>query len=305
MSSPTQHPHHHPCDHLDVPDFLALPLTIFQKLRRKKVKPAWYHLSSVGEWKPGKTLPENELSQAAAYAGSHNQARPDKPSVLVFSACRGCYVIGYSDPSVWTTTKHVEWDNLDPLIGYVRSLHVPRPEVELVDPTITLSVRGLSDPPKWTIRDEALSIEGKFKMIYIGRANSRMTTVFECVDPTSNDRPLIIKDSYVNEFRDPEHKLFEILMADGVTPGWIKIILPPKDCPINHLHTPKVEISGKSIVRRRKDRTVMENTGSEFNGCQTISELIAVVYDILEGERGEFACWCIAYYCVSGSVGGH
>jgi len=225
-----------------------------------KVKPSWHQLDSVGEWKPGMTLTASEQSQAAAYAGSHNQARPDQPSVLVFSASRGCYTIGYSDPSIWTTTEPVGWDNLVPLIGYVHSLHKPRSQVR--DPTITLSDRGLSDSPHWTICDEALDIDGDFKIIHISRAHSRMTTVFECVGV--NDGPLIIKDSYLNKFRDPERALFEALMEDGVSPGWVKIRLPRKGV-AKPLLTPKVQFGGKTTIQRRKDRTVMENTGAAFN----------------------------------------
>jgi hypothetical protein len=279
-TSPKQPPLHHPLRHRDIPDFHALPLALHEKLSQMDVKPAWHHLDSVGEWKPGMSLSTSEQSQAAGYAASHNQARPDRPGVLVFSACRGGYVLGYSDPSIWTTTQQVGWDNLDPLIGYVHSLHIPR--LNFRDSTITLSPRSLADPPQWTILDEALNINGIFKMIYIGRAHSRMTTVFEQADATSNVDPIIIKDSYLKASRDPEHKLFKVLMDDDASPGWVTIRLPRDDVAIEPLLTPL--FNGSTAIQRRKDRTVMENTGTAFNKCKTLSEALAAVYDILEGK---------------------
>ena len=251
-------------------------LDLSAQLYQLDVKASWHHLDSVGEWKPGMTFSTSEQSQAAAYAGSHNQARPDQPGVLVFSACRGGYIIGYSDPSIWTTTEQVGWDDLIPLIGYVHSLHIPRSQFR--DSTITLSLRHLADPPHWRIRDQALNIDGDFKMIHIGRAHSRMTTVFEHVDATPNTGPLIIKDSYLNNSRDPEHTLFQVL---GTSPGWVSVRPLPDDVPIEPLLTPNVD----GIIQRRKDRTVMENTGAKFNDCKTLSEAVAAVYDILEGKN--------------------
>jgi len=272
-SSPKQPPLHHPRGHRDVPDFHAMEIGLSRELDQLDVKASWHHLDSVGEWKPGMTFSTSEQSQAAVHAGSHNQARPDKPGVLVFSACRGGYIIGYSDPSIWTTTKQVEWNDLVPLISYVHSLHIPRSQFR--DSTITLSC-GPGDPPRWRIRDHTLNIDGNFRMIHIGRAHSRMTTVFEDVD-TSNAGPLIIKDSYLNNSRASEHRLFQAL---GASPGWVNVRLRNDD-PIEPLLTPNID----GVIQRRKDRTVMENTGAKFNDCKVLSEAVAAVYDILEGKN--------------------
>ncbi len=112
-----------------------------------------------------------------------------------------------------------------------------------------------------------------------------MTTVFERV--SANDGPLIIKDSYLNEFRDPERALFEALMEDGVSPGWVKIRLPCEGV-AKPLLTPKVKFGGKTTIQWRKDRTVMENTGAAFNDCETLSEAVAAVYDIFEGKSEQW-----------------
>ena len=271
FSSPTQHPHHHPCGNLGTPDFLAMLQDVY-KLRL--VKPCWHFLVSLGEWKAGTSFTDDELSQTGAYAGSLNQARPDNPSSLVFSVCRGCYVIGYSDPSTWTISQPIQWDNLDPLIGYIHSLHVPR--LQLKDDTITLANPGISQSPRWNIQDKAFNINDTFETIHVGRPHSRMTTVFRRIEDSQN--PFLVKDSWVNTFRKPEISLFQSLTADGDAPGWIKIRRPTMD--VNRLQTQKQE----GVVQRRKDRTVMENTGLGFDQCERLSDAIAATYDVLEGE---------------------
>jgi hypothetical protein len=110
FTSVMQHPRHHPCGNQDTPDFLAMVKSNYDRL--DNAIPPWHCLVSLGEWKPGKTITKDELSQTGAYAGSLNQARPDNPCALVFSACRGCYVIGYSDPATWTMSESIPWMNL-------------------------------------------------------------------------------------------------------------------------------------------------------------------------------------------------
>ena len=243
-------------------------------LQNHKTKPCWHHLVSLGEWKSGDIFTDDELSQTGAYAGSLNQARPDNPSSLVFSACRGCYVIGYSDPSTWTMSEPIKWDNLVPLIGYIHSLHVPR--LGLKDATITLANPGISQSPLWTIRDDTFNINDTFETIHVGRPHSRMTTVFRRVGTSQN--PLIVKDSWVNIHRKPELSLFQSLTADGDAPGWVKI-RPPTEV-VARLQTQEQE----GVVQRRKDRTVLENTGLGFDQCERLSDAIAAAYDVLEGK---------------------
>jgi len=275
LSSPTQHPHHHPCGNLDTPDFLAMSQDVYNL---HLAKPCWHYLASLGEWKSGATFTDDELSQTAAYAGSLNQARPDNPSCLVFSACRGCYVIGYSDPSTWILSEPMQWDNLVPLISYIHSLHDPK--LKLQDTTITLANPGTSQSPRWTIHDTTYNINDTFETIHVGRPHSRMTTVFRRIE--ASQYPLIVKDSWVNNLRKPEHLLFQSLTADGNAPGWVKIRPPVGD--VKYLQTQRRE----DVVQRRKDRTVMENTGLGFDQCQRLSDAIAAAYDVLEGESKKY-----------------
>jgi hypothetical protein len=268
---------YHPSTNVvDPPDFIAMPQKLYDELTAKDVTygAAWHHLTSVGQWRRRKSLSADNLLQLAGYAGSHNQARPDRSGVLVFSACKGCYVIGYSDPSIWMTTKPVEWDNLVPLIAYIHSLHFPH----LQDPTIRLH-NHLSWLPHWIIRDEALRIDDIFKIIHIGRPHSRMTTIFQRVG-TVSCAPLIVKDSWVKQHRTAERALFKSLVKNGEPPGWVGTRLPADDVATEPLQTPKLAF----IERLRKDRTVMENTGRGFYECESLSEAIAVTYDILEGK---------------------
>lgn len=239
--------------------------------------PSWHYLVSLGEWKPGMTLTKIELSQTGAYAGSLNQARPDNPCALVFSACQGCYVIGYSGPSTWTMSGPIPWMNLDPLIAYIHSLHLPH--VNIKDSTITLVDQGISKSPYWNIRDAAFDIDHDFKIIHVGRAHSRMTTVFQCIQTQD---PLLVKDAWIKSYRDPEITLFESLTEDGPPPGWVNIKPPTEDR--IHLHTPQLI----GITQRRKDRTVMENTGLPFDKCRKLSDAIAATYDILEGKGQQY-----------------
>jgi len=93
---------------------------------------------------------------------------------------------------------------------------------------------------------------------------------------------LIVKDSWVNNLRKPERFLFQSLTANGNAPGWVKVRLPVED--VDHLQTQYRE----DVVQRRKDRTVMENTGLGFDQCQRLSYAIAAAYDVLEGRSKKY-----------------
>jgi hypothetical protein len=61
-------------------------------------------------------------------------------------------------------------------------------------------------------------------------------------------------------------------------PGWVNIKPPTGDRV--QLQTPQLV----GITQRKKERTVMENTGLPFDKCRKLSDAIAATYDILEGK---------------------
>jgi hypothetical protein len=171
-------------------------------------------------------------------------------------------------------SEPIQWDNLVPLIGYIHSLHVPR--IGLKDATITLANPGISQSPRWTIRDGAFNIDDTFETIHVGRPHSRMTTVFRRVG--TPHYPLIVKDAWVDIHRTPELSLFKSLTEHGDAPGWVEN-RPPAEV-VDRLQTQEQD----GVVQRRKDRTVLENNGLGFDQCERLSDVIAAAYDVLEGK---------------------
>jgi len=275
QSKPNNPPPHHPRNYDDRPDILALLNRVAKEL---KGTPGWHHLRSVGEWKPGHVISDADGGQEREYVGCTIQARPDNPSLLGITMCPTGYVLSYGSPCVYAVTDQLEYSNLEPLIRYVHSLHVPT--ISFSDPvrTITLDPRvGLDEAPLWHINDPTFDINGSFRLIFVGSPFSRMTTVFQDV----TDDCSILKDSYPNVGHSREEDLLNRLGIDP--PGWVQYREPIKP-DVEFKPLPELDF-GASFTRRTRHRIFLRTTGNPFHQCETFSEAVEVTYDLLEGER--------------------
>ncbi|THU92429.1 hypothetical protein K435DRAFT_780243, partial [Dendrothele bispora CBS 962.96] len=258
-SKPNNPPSHHPGQYR--PDFFALSKHIAEQLHNT---PSWHHLHSVGEWKPGKVISNADEGQESEYVACLIQARPDNPSVLGIVMCPEGYVLSYGSPRGYVITEQLAYSDISPLIRYVHSLHAPLPAIILADRarTITLdSIAGLDDAPLWQITDPAYKINRSFSPKFIGFPFMRMTTVLSDVN---TQECLVVKDSYPDSKGLREADLVDLLGDEP--PGWV-IQVKPVD------------------PTRTKQRLVFKSTGAPFHECQTISEAVGALYDILEASR--------------------
>lgn len=236
--------------------------------------PAWAYLQSVGEWK------SSALSrQRSSFGGFHNQARPDRPAVLFFTASKIGYVLAFSSPEGYFATNHIPWDDISPFIAYIHALH--EPIVYYRDTTITLiphASGNFSQPVTWRIDDEKRGVRNEeCSLFWVGTANARMTAVFRSV---SNPQ-LIIKDSFMDIDRIPESTNYEVLMDGGPAPGWVPVILPLDGDSVVSMDRASPFSAEKT---RHKQRTAMTATGTPFSEIPSLKERIKVAYDALEGE---------------------
>jgi hypothetical protein len=276
---PDQYPRHHPSTYQVQPDFMALKETVYKQLEQKP--PGWHYLDSVGEWKPHKKLTDKDVGQERQYIGSAIQARPDNPSMLGVLMCPGGYSLSYGSPCGYVVTKQLGFSNLAPLICYVHSLHVPPPAINFRDPnrTITLDVGDSPhNAPQWRITDDAYGVsESLFKLIFVGSSFSRMTTVF--AEQKEADW-IIFKDLYpALHHRHRENELFDALQDKPC--GWL-LRKPPIRDNISFQQPPKLDF-GTLVVHRERHRLAQQSTRKPFDQCESLSEAVGVIYDVLEG----------------------
>ncbi|THU76609.1 hypothetical protein K435DRAFT_143003 [Dendrothele bispora CBS 962.96] len=194
--------------------------------------------------------------------------------------CPGGYMLSYGSPCGYVVTEHFAFSNIAPLVSYVHSLHDPPAAIVLADPKRTITLDTGDDPdsrPRWRITDEAYRLENRlFELIFIGSPFSRMTTVF--ADPKTD---LVVKDSYPQDSRQREAELFKELGEDP--PGWVKVVEPANPT-IKFKALEKMSF-GSGFAHRQRHRLVLNSTGSAFEKCETISEAVGAIYDLLEGNR--------------------
>ncbi|THV04785.1 hypothetical protein K435DRAFT_774316, partial [Dendrothele bispora CBS 962.96] len=277
IPKPNNPPPHHPRGYLVRPDILALSKSTEKKLTKT---PGWHYLRSVGEWKPGKNFSDDDIAQQREYVASAIQARPDNPSMLGVIMCPGGYMLSYGSPCGYVVTEHLAFSNIAPLVSYVHSLHVPPAAINIADPKRTITLDTGDDPdsvPRWRITDDAYGLKNHlFDLIFIGSPFSRMTTVF--TDPEGD---LVVKDSYPQDSRQREAELFKELGENP--PGWVKVVEPANPT-IKFKALEKMNL-GSGFAHRQRHRLVLNSTGSAFEKCETISEAVGAIYDLLEGNR--------------------
>lgn len=218
-------------------------------------------------------------SQAVAYGGSHNLANPQNPAVLVLSACPNGYIIGYSDPSGYIQTPQILWNNLPPLLAYLHTIQHPR--CSIADTTVSLhNPFAFTAKPLWRINDPQVPVDAVFEIHKIGRAHSRMSTIFRNVQTNLRDGDvLIIKDAYpsVQQYVS-ENDLYGLLTEEGTrsAPGWVRTKL-------------RKEVHGDQALRthvgsiREKLRTPMLDNGEGLMAWESWSDALMSFYDMLEG----------------------
>ncbi|THV07070.1 hypothetical protein K435DRAFT_380586 [Dendrothele bispora CBS 962.96] len=279
-SRPNNAPPHHPRQYRDRPDFFALSKHIAEQLQNT---PSWHHLRSVGEWKPGKVISSADEGQEREYVACLTQARPDNPSVLGIVMCPEGYVLSYGSPRGYVITEQIAYLDISPLIRYVHSLHVPLPVIILADGerTITLdSKAGLDKAPLWQITDPAYNIiDRSFSLKFIGSPFTRMTTVLSDVNTQES---LVVKDSYPDSKGLREADLFDLL--GDMPPGWV-LRVKPINPTVEFEPLLELDFGDGSLTQRTKQRLLFESTGAPFHECQTISEAVGALYDILEASR--------------------
>ncbi|THU95887.1 hypothetical protein K435DRAFT_778820, partial [Dendrothele bispora CBS 962.96] len=277
-SKPNNPLSHHPGQYR--PDFFALSKHIAEQLHNT---PSWHHLHSVGEWKPGKVISSADEGQESVYVACLIQARPDNPSVLGIVMCSEGYVLSYGSPRGYVITEQLAYSDISPLIRYVHSLHAPLPAIILADRarTITLdSIAGLDDAPLWQITDPAYKIINRsFSPKFIGFPFMRMTTVLSDVN---TQECLVVKDSYPDSKGLREADLVDLLGDEP--PGWV-IRVKPVDPTVEFEPLSELDFGDASLTQRTKQRLVFKSTGAPFHECQTISEAVGALYDILEASR--------------------
>ncbi|KAF5357421.1 hypothetical protein D9758_005931 [Tetrapyrgos nigripes] len=256
IPTPNHYPRYHPRSYKIRPDFVALKQTVHKQLAA--YMPGWHYLDSVGEWKPHKNLTDRDVAQEREYVACAIQARPDNPSMLGVIMSSGGYSLSYGSPCGYMVTKQLKFSDLEPLIRYVHSLHVPLSVINFRDPkrTVTLHVGDSPDSaPQWRLTDEAYGVsDSLFKLIFVGNSFSRMTTVF--LEQKAADW-VIFKDSYTNvHHNNRERELFDQL---GINPyGWMLQKLPIRDnIEFKPLHKMKF---GTSFVHRQKHRLAQKST---------------------------------------------
>ncbi|THV04694.1 hypothetical protein K435DRAFT_158920 [Dendrothele bispora CBS 962.96] len=193
----------------------------------------------------------------------------------------GGYMLSYANPCGYVVTEHFAFSNIAPLVSYVHSLHVPPAAIDLADPerTITLGIGpdDLDGAPRWRITDGAYGLKNHlFDLISIGPPFSRMTIVF--ADPEGD---LVVKDSYSQDHRQREAVLFKKLREDP--PGWVTVV-ETTDTAVKFKPLEKMNF-GSEFAHRQRHRLVLRSTGLPFEKCETISEAVGAIYDLLESNR--------------------
>ncbi|KAL0948586.1 hypothetical protein HGRIS_011145 [Hohenbuehelia grisea] len=241
---------------------------------------AWHHLESVVEDK----LPDQNYLQLTRYLGYGNQARPDMLGTYGLSVDHFEYAIAWSDPSGVYLQKF-PWDNLLPLVQFVYTLHHPRDDHIIRDPSFELAGETPAGDPIWNIQYLGMTYE-RCERIFVGRPWTRMPWVARSRPYACNDgNPYIIKDSYVHcRQRWAEASLFKHLHSEGPAPGWVDIHAcgyvparlensePPIQTPIHER-------------RQTKTRLVMRTSGDPFSQASSLVHYLKVVYDALEAHR--------------------
>ncbi|THV04696.1 hypothetical protein K435DRAFT_961716 [Dendrothele bispora CBS 962.96] len=286
---------HHPRGYLVRPDILALSKSTEKRLTKT---PGWHYLRSVGEWKPRKNFLNNDVEQQREFIASAIQARPDNPSMLGVIMSPGGYMLSYGSPCGYVVTEHLTFSNIAPLVSYVHSLHVLPAAIDLADPKRTITLHTGDDPdstPRWRITDDIYGLKNHlFDLIFIGPPFSRMTTVF--ADPEGD---LVVKDSYLQDHRQCEAELFKEFGEDFPA-QWVPVVVPT-DTAVKFNPLEKMSF-GSEFAHRQRHRLVLRSTGLPFEKCETISEAVGAIYDLLESNRWAIVKCRVIHRDITGNI---
>ncbi|KZV94109.1 hypothetical protein EXIGLDRAFT_748782 [Exidia glandulosa HHB12029] len=320
-------PRHHPHSYINKcakqqPDIVAIykrlaklleqDIEVWEARDKNGLKPAvaWHHILSALEGKG--PLSGDPLCQAATYAGSLLQARPDLPANFCIAYEANDFRILLSDSAAVYATPRIAWDDANALrllLLYMHSLHQPL----LVDPTISLAPPGSTRsvdwadrpyacPPVWLVSDDQtqyrvdqiLSVgEPWTRMNWVGRSTHYGPLGEDMVDGPA----VIIKDSYSDTRRldassegailDEIHKngqhvlgvmrkkhAYRVVDGDGNAIGSIVVRI--------RITNPQPGPQ-KVIPRRLKYRLILDGSADRsLSTCRSVKEFLMVMYDVLE-----------------------
>ena len=260
-------PSHHPFKMDHKPDILVVEGSDYNNVSYSKVV-------SVIECKPKE---KKGRAQETSYMGLHMDARPDMPGVYGLWVRPQCYQVLWSDASGVSASPESSWNDCRLLEAYVYSLYHPPKGHILFDTTITAAdeVPENLDRARWTIKGYRNEDYADCEWIFVGSPWGRRTNVWK---HEGHEGPTVIKDAYRdNRRRYEEHQLLHKIHRNGVFPGVVRTLKPPKKFP-------KIITVSKPNERRTKTRLTMGSYGVSLHRAETVKDLLMAIYDIVEGS---------------------
>ncbi|EJD52199.1 hypothetical protein AURDEDRAFT_159053 [Auricularia subglabra TFB-10046 SS5] len=282
--------------------------------RGKKPAVAWHHIISAIEAKG--TADNQPLPQAATYAGSVMQSRPDLGGCFGLAVAAQFFRLVWSDSSAVYATPEIRWGTQDAtlfLAQYVHFLHRP----PIVDPTIVLAAPNLTDaigsalewherpyaaPPQWKVYDDRGHVYLVDYLLTIGEPWTRKNWVVRSTRYGPRDKPVpeepcpavIIKDSFLEQERltsATESAILNCIHGTPERPHTTKgvmtkihdfIVLDNDGNRIHNIHVSDALASQARIPRRTKYRILLHGSATmSLYHCDSVQRILMAVYDVL------------------------